>query len=404
MCLENRYDLLVREARLLGFDGTTDIGIKAGKISAIGKLENCEASEMIEAKGQLVLPAFVNAHFHLCKVFTLDWVDDAAIDAYHAPGMENAGEAIDLAARVKAHYSEEVLLPQITRALEWAERYGNLFLRVFADVDGKAGLTGLKAVLKAKELFADRLELQVVAFAQDGIVREPEATALMEEAMQLGADVVGGIPWIEDGSAAQQAHVDEIFRLALKYDAPVSMLLDDAGKPDLRTLEMMCRKAIETGWQGRCLAHHCRALNVYPSDYKEEVLYPLMRDAGVGLVSNPHTGPMHADPRELEASGVDICLGQDDVTDAYYPFGRNNMLEVAFLAAHAWMLTRREEGDKLLEMVTSRAAKAMGLKAYGIEEGNEANLVLVKGDTAREALRFHEPLTVIRKGRIVTPA
>lgn len=397
-----KYDLLIRNCQLLAKEETVAIAITKDKITGIGCFEEGDAQVVLDAEGQLVLPAFVNPHLHLCKVFTLDWQDDAAIDAYHAPGMKDAGEAIDLAARVKARYSVEALLPKITQALEWAERYGNLFLRVFADVDGKAGLIGLKAVLEAREALADRLEIQVVAFAQDGIVREPAAAALLVEAMELGADVVGGIPWIEEGKEAQQAHVDEIFRIALKYDADVSMLLDDVGDPEMRTLEMMSRKAIETGWQGRCLAHHCRALQVYPSGYKEEILYPLMKDAGVGLVSNPHTGPMHASPREMDANGVNLCLGQDDVTDAYYPFGRNNMLEVAFLAAHAWMFTRREEAATLLEMVTTRGAQAMGLSDYGLEAGCAANLVIARGNTPREVLRFHEVSTVVRRGKVVT--
>lgn len=400
--MKGEYTLKITNARLLGSEGLSSIGITDGKIVEIGPDLSSAGGESVDAGGQLVLPAFVNPHLHLCKVFTLDWVDDAAIDAYHAPGMKQAGVAIDLASRVKAGYSVEALLPQITRALEWAEMYGNLFLRVFADVDGKAGLTGLKAVLEAKRAFAGRLDLQVVAFAQDGMVRESGARELMTEAMELGADVVGGIPWIESSSETQQAHVDEIFELAQRFDKPVSMLLDDAGNAELRTLEMMARKAIETGWEGRCLAHHCRALQVYPMNYKVDALYPLLKDAGVSLVSNPHTGPMHASPREMEANGVNLCLGQDDVTDAYYPFGRNNMLEVAFLAAHAWMYTRREEASKLLEMVTSRAAQAMGLQDYGITEGNEANLVVVKGDAPREALRFHEVSTVVRKGKVVT--
>ncbi|MEM9158252.1 MAG: amidohydrolase family protein [Verrucomicrobiota bacterium] len=390
---------VVRNVSLLGEEGACDIAIEGGRISERGP--QLEGETLLDGEGALALPAFVNPHLHLCKVFTLDWQDDAALDAYHAPGMKDAGDAIDLASRIKSQYSVEKLLPKIEQALFWAEHYGNLHIRAFADVDGKVELRGLEAVLEAKRRFGDRLNLQVVAFAQDGIVREEGATRLIERGMEMGANVVGGIPWIEASAAAQQKHVDTIFEIARRFDAPVSMLLDDSGDASLRTLEMMCRKAIETGWEGRCLAHHCRALSVYDSSYKNDILYPLMRDAGVSLVSNPHTGPLHASPREMDAAGINLCLGQDDVTDAYYPFGRNNMLEVAFLAAHVWMLTRREEGEVLLDMVTSRAAVGMGLEDYGLAVGCSADMVIVQGDSPREALRFHEVDTVIRKGNLV---
>ena len=245
------------------------------------------------------------------------------------------------------------------------------------------------------------VDLQVVAFAQDGLNREPGASALMRRAMELGADVVGGIPWIEFTEADEQAHVDEVFDLAVEFDKPVSMLVDDAGDPGLRTLEMMAVKAIETGWQGRALAHHARAMALYPKPYLQKVA-ALLREAGMGVVTDPHTGPLHARVGELLDEGVLVCLGQDDVSDAYYPLGRNNMLEVAFLAVHLLWMTTAADMEQVYSMVTTDAAAAMGLTDFRLEVGAPAHLVVLGEPDVREALRSHAaPLHVISHGRVV---
>ena len=166
-----------------------------------------------------------------------------------------------------------------------------------------------------------------VAFAQDGLVREPGAEKLMRQAMDLGADVVGGIPWIEYTDADIAEHVRICFKLAKEYDKPVSMLVDDAGDNGLRSLEVMALETIRTGWQGRSLAHHARAMSLYPKPYLQK-LAAILKKAQMGVVSDPHTGPLHARVKDLLAANSRVCLGQDDVADAYYPFGQNSALEV----------------------------------------------------------------------------
>ena len=182
------------------------------------------------------------------------------------------------------------------------------------------------------------------------------------------------------------------------------MLLDDAGDPDLRTLEMMAVEAINRGWHGRALAHHCRAMSLYPMPYVQR-LARLLRTAGVAVVTDPHTGPLHARVRELLAENIRVCLGQDDISDAYYPFGRNNMLEVAFLASHLlWMMTRQEIA-KLYDMITVDAAASINLDGFGLAAGAAANLVVLDQPDEVEALRFHvPPAHVISNGRSVDAA
>jgi len=397
------YDLIIRRAQLRGRPAgeLADIGVAAGRIAAIeARLAGTGETEL-DAAGGLVTESYANPHLHLCKVYTLERMDEAALKDYHGADMGKAMTAIELAARVKQEYAEGWILENVHRAMNDAKRYGCTHIRAFADVDNLARLEGVKALLKAREEYKGVIDLQVVAFAQDGILREPGAAEWMEQAMALGADVVGGIPWIEYTEADIQAHVRFIFDLAVKYNKDVSMLVDDAGDPGLRSLESMALEAVRRGWQGRVLAHHARAMALYPTPYFQKVA-ALLKQAQMGVVSDPHTGPLHARVRELLAEGCLVCLGQDDISDAYYPFGRNNMPEVAFLAAHLLWFTGREEIEILYDMVTTRAAQAMGVKDFGLRVGAAAHLVVLEQKNVVEALRYHEaPRHVISHGKVV---
>jgi cytosine deaminase len=397
-------DIIVRNARRLYRDCLADIAIADGAIIKIGERLDIAAHQIIDAGGNLVTPAYVNPHLHLCKVWTLPMMSDAAIEAYYGDSMSGAAKAIDLAAVVKANYDASWIIPNARRAVALAALYGNLHIRAFADVDGKARLEGVKALLAIRDEFRGLVDVQVVAFAQDGLLREPGAGRLMREAMALGADIVGGIPWIEANAADARKHVAFCFDLAAEFNADISMLLDDVGDGQMRTLEVMAKETVARGLEGRALAHHCRAMGLYPQDYFAE-LTALLQRARISVVSDPHTGPLHARVRELLATGINVCLGQDDICDAYYPFGRNNMLEVAFLASHLLWMTRRQDIGVLYEMITSRAAKAMNLARYGIEAGCDANLVILNQANLVEAFRFHEPPRfVISHGRVIDAA
>ena len=394
------FDIAIRHARLRGSaDRHADIGIKDGRITAIAaRLDGSGATE-IDAGGNLVTESFVNPHLHLCKVWTLPMMEEEALRAYQGEGMGKALSGIELASKIKEKYAEAWIAENARRAVALAALHGNLHIRAFADVDGKARLEGVKALIRVRDEFRGIVDLQVVAFAQDGIVREPVAAELMRQAMALGADVVGGIPWIELTGDDVAAHIRTCFDLAQEFNKDVSMLLDDAGDPGLRTLEMMAVEAIKRGWQGRALAHHCRATSLYPAPYVQR-LARLLNTAGVAVVTDPHTGPLHARVKELRAEGVCVCLGQDDISDAFYTFGRNNMLEVAFLAAHLlWMMTRQDVAA-LYDMITLEPAKAINLEKFGLSVGAPANLVVLDQPDEVEALRYHgPPVHVISHGK-----
>lgn len=192
------FDIAIRHARLRGSaDRHADIGIKDGHITAIAaRLDGSGATE-IGAGGNLVTESFVNPHLHLCKVWTLPMMEEEALRAYQGEGMGKALSGIELASKIKEKYAEAWIAENARRAVALAALHGNLHIRAFADVDGKARLEGVKALIRVRDEFRGIVDLQVVAFAQDGIVREPGAAELMRQAMALGADVVGGIPWIE---------------------------------------------------------------------------------------------------------------------------------------------------------------------------------------------------------------
>lgn len=395
-------DLCIRRARLRHKgDELFDIAIDEGRITDIGQALAVRGKDEIDAEGSLVTESFVNPHLHLCKVWTLPMLGDGALTAYHGSDMGKALAAIDLASAVKANYEASWITRNARKAVALAALHGNLHIRALADVDSKAQLEGVKALIAVREEFRGIVELQVVAFAQDGILKDPGTDRLMREAMALGADVVGGIPWIEFSDAEAKQHVDFCFDLAEQHDADVTMLLDDAGDASLRTLEMMAAETIARGWQGRALAHHCRAMALYPEPYLQRLCGTLRR-AQISIVSDPHTGPLHARVKDLLGEGVNVCLGQDDISDAYYPFGRNNMQEVAFLAAHLLWMTGRQEIERLYDMVTTAPAKAMNLRDFGLAVGSQANLVVLGRPDIIEALRFHTPPRhVVSQGRRV---
>ena len=394
--------LTIRSARRRSHREPVDVVIRDGiieSITAAGKAGS-DAIE-VDAAGNLVTESFVNTHLHLDKVFTLHRLGDAALAEYQSGDMGKAMSAIETAAAVKDGQDPEAMLAAGRRALAMAAYYGNTHIRALADVDSKAGTRGVKVLITLREEFAGVVDLQVVAFAQDGIIREPGTEDLLRVSMEMGADVVGGIPWIEHTEADMTEHVRIVFDIAVENDAPVSMLLDDAGDPGLRTLEMMATEVLSRGWEGRALAHHARAMQLYPDPYFER-LVALLTMAEVAVVSDPHTGPLHARVRELMAAGISVSLGQDDISDAYYAFGRNNMLEVAFLGAHLLWMMSETDLELLYDAITVNPAAAIGLGHHSLAVGNEANLVVLEGGSVAEALRFHAaPRAVISHGYLV---
>jgi cytosine deaminase len=399
-------DAVVRNARLL--DGRlVDLGIADGlyvSVSAAGESPGLDIGPglAIDAGGHLVTPSFVDAHLHLDKVYTLPRAGEAALTAYTSGGMGAAMRSIVRdASAVKRQYDASWIVPNVRRALDEAVRNGVLHVQAFVDVDTAARLIGLEAVLEVREEYRDMVDVEVVAFPQDGLLRDPGSAELCQQAVGLGADVVGGIPWIEVTDTDARAHVQWACRLAAESGKRVAMLVDDAGDGGLRTTAMLAEAMIEHGLQGRGVACHARALALYPLPSVLR-LADLARTAGLAFVSDPHTGPLHLPVRELLDEGLPVALGQDDIEDAYYPFGRHNMLEVAFLAAHLLGFLSGPDQVRLVELVTTRAADVLGIEGHAIAVGNRADLCVHHHERVVDVLREHaRPRWVLRRGRVV---
>lgn len=395
------FDILIKNAKTRKNQNKVNIAIQNGKITAIGEDVSDDSKQVIDARGGLVTESFVNGHLHLDKVYTLQMAGEDALKEYTGGGMGGAMTGIERAADFKSSYDQSWIIPNVRKACDLAIKYGNTHIRAFADVDTKARLEGVGALLKMREEYKDRIELQVVAFPQDGIAREPGAKELVRQALELGADVVGGIPWIEFTKEDEQDHVDSMCSLAREFDKPISMLLDDVGDMEERTLEMLCKQAIAMGWQGRVTAQHCRAMELYPENYFRK-LVSLLKKAGVGLVSDPHTGPLAARVKDLLAAGVPVALGQDDIQDAYYPFGENNMLQVAFLASHLLQMRTFEDMDLLYDMITTSAAKVLGIEGHELKVGGNADLVVLDEEDVYHAIWYHRaPVYVLKHGQVI---
>ncbi|HEX3297081.1 MAG TPA: amidohydrolase family protein [Nocardioides sp.] len=394
------HQLVVADASLRDRPGRWQIGIDDGRVAAVTQAPLTGRDE-IDAAGGLVTESFVDGHLHLDKVGTLDRVGDAALTAYTGEGMASARHAIELASAVKAEYDRSWIEPNARWAVLQAVRYGVRHVLAFADVDTSARLEGVIPLLTLRDEFRGVVDLQVVAFPQDGLLRDPGAETLVQEAVDLGADVVGGIPWIERTDAEAREHVHRMCALAASQDRRVAMLVDDTGDPSLRTTEMLAEAMVQFGLLGRGVANHARAVGLYARPELER-LAGLARRAGLGFVSDPHTGPLHLPVRELTAMGVPVALGQDDIEDAFYPFGRHNMLEVAFLAAHALEAVDTAGLDLVYDAVTTTAATVLGVAGHRLEEGGNADLVVHHQPTLRSVLAHHDPPAyVVASGRLV---
>ena len=396
------YDIKIKNARLRGRGSELfEIGMQGSSIAAIEHELPGGGTQEIDADGHLVTESFVYGHLHLCKVYTLERAGQKALEEYQQNGMSNALDSIRSASEFKTQYDRHWIIENVRQACDLAVKHGVTHIRAFADVDSKGKLEGIAAVLQAKEEYAGKVDLQVVAFPQDGLIREPGTLALMEEALQMGADVCGGIPWIEYTKEDEQAHIDAVCQLAAEYDKDISMLLDDVNDAEERTLEMLCKKVIEMGWQGRVTAQHCRAMALYPENYFCK-LTELVRRAGIGFVTDPHTGPLHLRVKDLLRAGLPGGLGQDDIADAYYPYGECNMLQVAFLASHLLWMTSFQDMEALYDMVTTSAARVLGLKNHVLRVGGDADLVILQDEDVYHAIWHHlPPAAVIKGGKLV---
>jgi cytosine deaminase len=401
--------IIVRNAALRGLKGTTDIAIKDGVIASVQPKLPQKGRQEIDAAGSLVLPGLFNLHFH---------ADKCLLGEVMRPNVSGTlPEAIEITNDFKRKYDPAEVAARALRALEAGVKNGTSFFRLFSDVGTIGGLRAARGLLLAREKFGRYCDIQVVAFPQEGIARDPGAAELLDEAIKEGCDIVGGLPWYEYTDADARDHIDICFEIAKRYDRDIHMLVDDTDDANSRSLEYLALKTMREQWHGRVTASHCGAMAGYNDVYAAKIV-DMVATAGVTISCNAHinlvcSARLDREPRrrgiarvkELLARGVNVVTSQDDVNDPYYPFGKPDPLECASMIAHVAQLTLPHELEQVMDMVTVNSAKAARVKSYGIASGNKADLVVVGAPSVHEALRT-QPLRrhVIKNGREVARA
>lgn len=398
--------MLIQNAKLRDRNDLVDIAIDGGYIKAIGKNVAETAETVVDVKGALVTPSLIDSHIHLDKVNVFDSVRKNESGTLR--------EAIEILWDAKRNYTDDDILVRSEDVVLKALKNGTLNMRTHIDVDTIGGLKPLSGVVKLQQKFKGIVDIDLIAFPQEGIVKDPGCDKLMAEAMENGCTIVGGMPANENCPADSLAHVKYCFDLAEKYDADVDMHVDETDDPFYRTLEMVADETIKRGWEGRVTAGHTCALAAYDDHYAAYVIEKVAR-AKMNIITNPVTnlmlqGRLDKQPirrgitrvKELLEAGVNVSFGQDCVKDTFYPYGSGDMLQVANVTAHAAQMSLPPEIEKLYDMITVDAAKILRLKDYGLKEGCRANLVVINAKDARDAIRLEpERLYVIREGKIL---
>ena len=399
------FDLIVKGGTLP--DGrVADIGMSGGKIRSIDALGDAEAAEVIDAGGDLVSPPFVDPHFHM----------DATL-SYGTPRINASGtllEGIGLWGELKQVMTQDEVVARALDYCDWAASMGLLAIRSHVDTCDDR-LLGVEALLHVREQVSDYIDLQLVAFPQDGFYRDPTARDNTIRALDMGVDVVGGIPHFERTMADGAASVRELCEIAEARGLMVDMHCDESDDPLSRHIETLAAETSRLGLHGRVTGSHLTSMHSMDNYYVSKLL-PLMAEAEMNVVSNPLInitlqGRHDTYPKrrgmtrvpELMDAGVKVAFGHDCVMDPWYSLGSADMLEVASMGLHVAQLTGVEQMKSCFRAVTEIPAAILGLEGYGLEKGCNADLVILQAADPVEALRLKaNRLFVIRRGRIIS--
>ena len=399
------FDLIVKGGVLP--DGrVTDIGIKGDQIIAIDQLASAEAKEFIDATGDMVSPPFVDPHFHM----------DATL-SYGLPRINTSGtllEGIGLWGELKQVMTQDDIVDRALKYCDWAASMGLLAIRSHVDTCDDR-LLGVEALLDVRNRVKDYIDLQLVAFPQDGFYRDPTARANTIRALDMGVDVVGGIPHFERTMVDGAASVRELCEMAVKRGLQVDMHCDETDDPHSRHIETLAYETQRLGLQGRVAGSHLTSMHSMDNYYVSKLL-PLIAEAEINVIPNPlinivlqgrhDTFPKRRGltrVKEMLAFGINVGWGQDCVLDPWYSLGTADMLDVAFMGLHVAQMTSPKEMQTCFDMVTVNNAKTMGLTYYGLHVGANASLVVLDAGNPIEALRLRAArLCVIANGRIIS--
>lgn len=401
------FDLLITGG-FLPNGRRADIGVRGERIIAVAPRLEGEAREIRDVTDCLVTPPFVDPHFHM----------DATL-SYGLPRINASGtllEGIALWGELKPLLTQEAIVERALAYCDWAVAMGLLAIRSHVDVCDDH-LLGVEALLEVRERVRPYLDLQLVAFPQDGFYRDPTARANTLRALDMGVDVVGGIPHFERTMAEGLRSVTELCEIAAERGLPVDLHCDETDDPLSRHIEQLAQETLRLGLGGRVAGSHLTSMHSMDNYYVSKLL-PLIAEAGVAAIPNPLIniviqGRHDTYPKrrgltrvpEMLRAGIRVGWGQDCVLDPWYSLGAADMLDVAFMGLHVAQMTSPEDMARCFRMVTEENAAILGLEGYGLEPGCTASLVALDAGDPIEALRLRaQRRLVVSKGRVVAQA
>jgi len=398
-------DLILRGCNLPDGRSGIDIGVAGGKIAAVEPRIAGEAGREIDAKGRLVTPPFVDSHFHMDSTLSLGM-----------PRLNQSGtllEGIQLWGELKPHLTVEAIKQRARDLCHWAIAKGTLAIRSHVDICDDR-LLAVDALIEVRKEMAPWIDLQLVAFPQDGYLRTKNAVANLERALAKGVDVIGGIPHFERTMADGAESVQLLCEIAAKNGLMVDMHCDESDDPLSRHIESLAMETVRLGLQGRVTGSHLTSMHSMDNYYVSKLI-PLIREAGVHAIANPlinitlqgrhDTYPKRRGMtrvKELMAAGINVAFGHDCVMDPWYSLGSHDMLEVAQMGLHVGQMTGVAEMKGCFDAVTVNGAKTLNLEGYGLAPGCNADLVVLQANDPIEALRLRPArLFVIRRGAVI---
>ncbi|WP_428944862.1 cytosine deaminase [Pantoea sp. FN060301] len=396
----------INHARLPWREGRWQIEIQDGKFVRLSPQTQCAPQpDALDAEGGLVFPPFIEPHIHL------DTTQTAGEPAWNQSGT--LFEGIERWAERKALLSHEDVKARARQTLKWQIANGIQYVRTHVDVSDPT-LTALKAMLEIKQEMAPWITIQIVAFPQEGILSYPDGEALLEEALRLGADVVGAIPHFEFTREYGVESLHKTFALAQKYQRMVDVHCDEIDDEQSRFVETVAALALKEKMGERVTASHTTAMHAYNGAYTSR-LFRLLKLSGINFVANPLVnihlqGRFDTYPKrrgitrvkEMLEADINVCFGHDDVFDPWYPLGTASMLQVLHMGLHVCQLMGYEQIDAGINLITHNSARTLQLKDYGIQTGNSANLIILPAESGFDALRRQVPVRYsIREGRVI---
>jgi len=401
-------ELVIRRGRLDDEKALVDVGVKNGRIAAIEESLDRKGDEELDAEGRVALPGFVEPHLHLDKAF---------LHRRMPARLGTLDEAIRVTGILKAKQERDDVLERSRRVLDMAIANGTTLIRAHPDVDPIQGLIGVETALELRDEYRDLIDLQIVAFPQEGLLKTAGVLELMQEALDLGADVVGGCPYNELSWDDTRTHIDRVFELAVEHGHPVDMhvdFADDASDQRFASTEYIARKTIELGYQGRVALGHVTSLASLTPD-RLEPLIALLREADITIVTLPATDTYLGGRRDtvnprrgitpvraLTIGGVNVAYSSNNVRNAFTPFGKADPLQIGNLLAHLIQFGTPEHQADILKMGTENAARAVGINSdYGLAVGKPADFMILDTLVVADALLDLPARSwVFKRGRI----